>query len=135
MGRMVDEVRPPASDERGPVLFTTDQCTQWKERIEREVDTAGRLKKMIENNKAAALKVYYDRGPPKCMPMPPTTFALQAARFNTTERRMQAARAVKALSTEWPQGVMRTLSQDSIHSMTFKHSSPHQLLTRPTPWR
>lgn len=91
---------------------------------------------MIEKNKAAALKVFYDRGPPKCMPMPPTTFALMSAKFSTAERRMQAARSVKALSTEWPQDKMsRTLSKDSIHTMTFKHSSPHVLLSRPTPWR
>lgn len=102
------------------------------------MDTAGRLKTMIVKNERKAAKAYQDRGPSKCMPMPPTTFALMAARFNNEERRLQAARSIKHVSNDWPQGpeqgLVRSLSKDSFHTM-LQASKPHQLSTRDTPWR
>ena len=137
--QVLNEPRAPASDERGPVLFTNGQCVQWKERIEKEVDTAARLKHMIQKNQRMLTQKHEDRGPPKCMPVPPTTFALAAAKFKNEDQRIAAARSVKYISTEWPQSpehraMTRSLSKESFHSM-FSVASPHHLTSRPTPWR
>ena len=76
------EPRSVASDERGPVLFTTADTESWRERIKKEVETSSHLRSMLA-------KAERQRRSPKAgfaagMPTPPTTFASVAARLSTS---------------------------------------------------
>lgn len=62
-------------------LITTADSQSWRERINKEVDTAGRLKHMLVKQEQARATAKAAPLPP--MPVPPTAFAAMSAKLSS----------------------------------------------------
>ena len=87
-GESALEMRMPSSDARGPLIITTSQCMQWKERLKSEYEGADKLKSMLRKNELSRTRSA-SRFEPR-MPMPPTAFALMQAKLRTPGVRQHA---------------------------------------------
>ena len=70
-------------------LITTADSQSWRERINKEVDTAHRLKGMLD--KAELRRTLVAKAPMPPMPVPPTTFAAMHAKLSTPGARKPCA--------------------------------------------